>query len=104
VHGLSTKFCEKTLWAQSENRQEDKVAGQNLVTRVDPRSESLGDTKNNSSDEGSPEIAEPSNDDRFESEYEPGRSNRGIKLVRIPRKTPAIETIASDRAIAKPKR
>jgi hypothetical protein len=57
VHHFSTNFCEKTLRAQSENSQEDKVAGQDLVTGVDPRSESLSNAENYSSDQGSPEIA-----------------------------------------------
>jgi hypothetical protein len=45
------------VWPQSENSQEDKVTGQDLVAGVDPRSESLSNAENYSSDQGSPEIA-----------------------------------------------
>jgi hypothetical protein len=38
VHGVSTNFCKKTLWAKCENGQENKMAGQDLVTGIDPRS------------------------------------------------------------------
>src|SRR4029077_20283807 len=79
-HGFSTRFCEKALWAQSENSQEDKVTCEDLVAGVDPRSESLSNAENYSSDQGSPEIAEPANDHRFKSEHQPVRSNRRIKI------------------------
>ena len=73
-------FAKKALWTQSENSQEDKVASQDLVTGVDPGSQSLSDAENYSSYQGSPEIAEPANDDRFTCEYHPGRSNGRIKI------------------------
>jgi hypothetical protein len=52
-----TKLCEKTLWAQSENGQEDQVAGQDLVAGVDPPTERLSNAENDSSNQSSPEIA-----------------------------------------------
>jgi hypothetical protein len=52
-----TNFCEKALWAQSENGQENQVAGQDLVAGVDPPTESLSNAENDSSDQGSPQIA-----------------------------------------------
>src|SRR5260221_14160089 len=75
-----TNFCKKALWAQSENGQENQVASQDLVAGVEPPTESLSDAENDSSDQGPPKIAWPANDDGFKGKYQPGRSNRGIKI------------------------
>src|SRR5260221_13071074 len=73
-----TNFCEKALWAQSENGQENQVASQDLVAGVDPPTERLSEAENDSSAQVSPELAQPANDDGFNGKYQPGRAKRGM--------------------------
>jgi hypothetical protein len=44
----------ETLWAEGENRQKHQVTGQNLVARIDLRSERLGNPKDHPSSQRSP--------------------------------------------------
>src|ERR1700732_4915341 len=77
---ILTHSLKETLRAQRKDSQENNVTGQNLVTGIDPCPEGLGDTENYSTEEGSPEIPQPPNDDRFKGEDQSGRSDRRIEI------------------------
>src|SRR5260370_4489500 len=80
-----TRSLKETLRAQRKNSQENNVTGQNLVAGINACPEGLGDTENYSAHEGSPEIPQSTNDDRFKREDQPDRSDRRIEIGADPK-------------------
>src|SRR3984893_318350 len=80
------RSLKETLRAQRKNSQENNVTGQNLVAGINPCPKGLGDPQNYSAHQGSPEIPQAANDDRFKCEDQPGRSDRRIEIGADPEK------------------
>src|SRR5262245_46768013 len=70
----------RPLGAHLEDNEERKMPCEHLPAGIDMGADALGDAQQDAAEERAPQTAEAANDDGFEAENQPRRSDRRIEV------------------------
>ena len=93
---------EEAPGAEGQDGEEEQVAGEDAPARVDLRAERLRHPEQDAPDQRAPQRAQPPMITASYAKISRAGPAYGAKVVRMPRKTPAMPTIAQAMAMASP--